>query len=310
MDLSIALRSSERIAGTKIKSGLPSPSIDASAARARPAIARTGRPSHETVRHVNGGSSSRSVEAQCRLATLKASITAETADAWQSSKISTATSGMGVSDFASNLSISTLPLQDGSVKLRPWTVQRRPGDAQEREPMTYRFLKVEIQGPAAWIEYDNPPRNAVNWELLQELPLAIRSSELDPTVRVIVIASRFEQYFSVGADLSLFDGIDQEGMRRWMEHCHGLVYEMRRASKPLLAAIAGVAVGAGFEATLHCDLRFAADTARFGQPEIKIGLLPGVGATQAFARLIGRPRAIRFLYEGTLIDAEAALSIG
>lgn len=176
--------------------------------------------------------------------------------------------------------------------------------------MTYRFLKVEIQGPAAWIEYDNPPRNAVNWELLQELPLAIRSSELDPTIRVIVIASHLEQYFSVGADLSLFDGIDQEGMRRWMEHCHGLVHEMRRASKPLLAAIAGIAVGAGFEATLHCDLRFAADTARFGQPEINIGLLPGVGATQALARLIGRPRAIRFLYDGTLIDAQEALSIG
>lgn len=176
--------------------------------------------------------------------------------------------------------------------------------------MTHQFLKIETQGPAVWIQYDNPPRNAVNWEILRGLPLAIRSSDLDPTIRVIVIASRLEKYFSVGADLTLFDGIDQEGMRRWMEHCHGLVHEMRRASKPLLAAIAGVAVGAGFEATLHCDVRFAADTARFGQPEINIGLLPGVGATQALARLIGRPRAIRLLYEGTLIDAEEALSIG
>jgi enoyl-CoA hydratase/carnithine racemase len=181
---------------------------------------------------------------------------------------------------------------------------------QERAPMTYRFLKITVRGRVAWIEYDNPPRNAINWEMLTELPQAIQSCGIDPAVRVVVIASSLEKYFRVGADLRLFDGIGQEGMRRWMEHCHGLAHEMHRSSKPLLAAIAGVAVGAGLEATFHCDVRFAADTARFGQPEINIGLLPGVGATQALARLLGRTRAIRFLFEGTLIDAEEARSIG
>jgi enoyl-CoA hydratase/carnithine racemase len=178
------------------------------------------------------------------------------------------------------------------------------------KPMTYQFLRLETRGPVAWIEYCNPPRNAVNWELLRELPQAIRSLDIDPAVRVVVIASGLEDCFSVGADLRLFDGIDQAGMRRWMQHCHDLVHAMRGGSKPLLAAISGVAVGAGFEATFHCDIRFAADTARLGQPEINIGLLPGVGATQALARLMGRPRAIRFLYEGTLVDAKEALSIG
>ena len=152
--------------------------------------------------------------------------------------------------------------------------------------MTYQFLNKQIQGPVAWIEYTNPPRNAVNWEMLQELPSAIRSSDFDPDVRVIVIASGLDRYFSVGADLGLFDGIGQDGMRRWMELCHRLVHEMRRSSKPLLAAINGTAVGAGLEVTLHCDLRFAADSARFGQPEINIGLLPGVGTTQVLAGLV------------------------
>ena len=119
-----------------------------------------------------------------------------------------------------------------------------------------------------------------------------------------MIASVLDGYFSVGADLNLFEGISRDDMRRWMQLCHGLVHEMRRSPKPLLAAIDGMAVGAGFEVTLHCDLRFAADTARLGQPEINIGLLPGVGATPALARLLGRPRAIRFLYEGTLSDDE------
>jgi enoyl-CoA hydratase/carnithine racemase len=86
--------------------------------------------------------------------------------------------------------------------------------------MTYRFLRLETQGPVAWIEYCNPPRNAVNWELLRELPQAIRSLDIDPAVRVIVIASGLDDCFSVGADLRLFDGIDQAGMRRWMRHCH------------------------------------------------------------------------------------------
>jgi len=176
--------------------------------------------------------------------------------------------------------------------------------------MTNSFFKFAVQGPAAWIEYANPPRNAINWEMLEELPQIIQRCNLDPAVRVIVIASSIEEYFSVGADLALFDGIDQQGMRRWMEHCHALVHEMRRSTKPLLASISGVAVGAGFEATFHCDVRFAADSARFGQPEINIGLLPGVGATQGLARMLGRTRAIRLLYEGTLIDATEALSIG
>lgn len=95
-----------------------------------------------------------------------------------------------------------------------------------------------------------------------------------------------------------------------MTLCHDLVGKMRRSSKPLLAAIHGTAVGAGFEAVLHCDVRFAADDARIGQPEINIGLLPGVGTTQALARLLGRPRAIRFLYEGALVSAEEAAAMG
>ena len=78
----------------------------------------------------------------------------------------------------------------------------------------------------------------------------------------------------------------------------------------LLAAINGTAVGGGLEMTLHCDLRFAATDARFGQPEIKIAFIPPIATTQALARLIGRPRAIRYLYEGGLVPAAEALSWG
>jgi enoyl-CoA hydratase/carnithine racemase len=99
-------------------------------------------------------------------------------------------------------------------------------------------------------------------------------------------------------------------MVEWVSICHGLVVKMRRAQKPLLAAIRGVATGGGLEMVLHCDVRFAAKDARLGQPEINIGFIPPVGTTQSLVRLIGRPRALRYLYEGTLVSAEEALEMG
>ncbi len=99
-------------------------------------------------------------------------------------------------------------------------------------------------------------------------------------------------------------------MRSWATRCHEIVHLLRASSKPLLAALHGTAVGGGLEMTLHCDLRFAASDARFGQPEIRIGFIPPIGTTQALARLIGRPRAIRYLYDGGLVPAAEALDWG
>jgi enoyl-CoA hydratase/carnithine racemase len=99
-------------------------------------------------------------------------------------------------------------------------------------------------------------------------------------------------------------------MRAWATRCHDIVRLLRSSPKPLLAAINGTAVGGGLEMTLHCDLRFAATDARLGQPEINIAFIPPIATTQALARLIGRPRAIRYLYEGTLVSVEEALRWG
>ncbi|NYJ08235.1 enoyl-CoA hydratase/isomerase family protein [Petropleomorpha daqingensis] len=161
-----------------------------------------------------------------------------------------------------------------------------------------------------WIEYDRPPVNAFHWEMLREVPEALEQHLADPAVRVVVFASALDAHFSVGADLGVFLDMDADDMRRWVDVCHDLVRLMRASPKPLLAAVHGIAVGGGLEMVLHCDVRFAASTARLGQPEINIGFLPPVGATQALARLLGRPRALRYLYEGTLLGAEEAHAIG
>jgi hypothetical protein len=115
---------------------------------------------------------------------------------------------------------------------------------------------------------------------------------------------------TVDAELRVFSDMDGVGMRRWVGACHDLVRRMRASPKPLLAAVHGTAVGGDLEIVLHCDVRFAADTARLGQPEIRIGFIPPVGATQALARLLGRSRALRFLYDGTLLSGGEAHAIG
>jgi enoyl-CoA hydratase/carnithine racemase len=172
------------------------------------------------------------------------------------------------------------------------------------------FLRVTVQNQVAWIEYNRPPVNAFNWEMLREVPQALERLLADPAIRVVVFGSALERYFSTGADLRVFQAMNEADIQRWVDLCHDLVRTMRAAPKPLLAAIHGTAVGGGLEIVLHCDVRFASSNALLGQPEVNIAFIPPVGATQALGRLLGRPRALRFLYDGTLVTAEDAHAIG
>ena len=174
----------------------------------------------------------------------------------------------------------------------------------------YAHLRVYRADNIGWFEYNCPPRNAIHWEMLRELPVALEELLSAADVRVIVIASAIDRYFSTGADLTVFQDMTQQDVASWVETCHALVRQMRAAEKPLLAAIHGTAVGGGLEVALHCDVRFAAHDASLPQPEINIGFIPPVGGTQGLARLLGRTRALRLLYEGDLISAAEALQIG
>jgi enoyl-CoA hydratase/carnithine racemase len=176
--------------------------------------------------------------------------------------------------------------------------------------MTYLYLNAHRANAIGWLEYRRPPRNAFNWDMLRELPLALDELLGADDVRVVVFASALENHFSTGADLATFRTMSQRDIGSWVESCHALVRQMRASRKPLLAAIHGTAVGGGLEIVLHCDVRFAAADAKLGQPEVNIGFIPPVGGTQALARLLGRPRALRLLYEGGIISAQEALDAG
>jgi enoyl-CoA hydratase/carnithine racemase len=172
------------------------------------------------------------------------------------------------------------------------------------------FARFTNRSHIGWLEFNRPPVNAFTREMVSEVHEAITAALVDPEVRVLVLASAVERYFSAGADLNVFKGMRADGMRTWATQCHDIVRLLRSSPKPLLAAINGTAVGGGLEMTLHCDLRFAAADVRLGQPEINIGFIPPIATTQALARLIGRPRAIRCLYDGTLVSAAEALEWG
>lgn len=174
----------------------------------------------------------------------------------------------------------------------------------------FRFIKVTDVGATRWLEYDRPPVNAFTREMVEEVRSSLHTALADPLVRVVVMASAGERYFSAGADLREFRGMDRAGMASWVELCHEIADLLRGSPKPLLAAINGTAVGGGLEMTLHCDLRFAAQDAKFGQPEVQIGFIPPIATTQALARLIGRPKTLRYLYSGAMIEADEALRWG
>jgi len=176
--------------------------------------------------------------------------------------------------------------------------------------MRYQYLKVTMAAGTGWLEYDRPPINAFNFDMLGEVRAALDALIADPACRVIIFASAVAGQFSAGADLKTFDGIGSDRMRETAAFTHDIVRAMRASPKPLLAAIEGAAVGGGFEMTLHCDLRFAASDARIGSPEVKINFVPPIAGTQGLARLMGRSRALDYLYRGALLTAEAAADAG
>ena len=176
--------------------------------------------------------------------------------------------------------------------------------------MSYRYLKVTMDAGTGWLEYNRPPINTFNMAMLREVRAGLDALIADRACRVIVFASAVKGTFSAGADIEIFDGIGAEGMREMASFTHDIVRAMRASPKPLLAAIEGAAVGGGFELTLHCDLRFAASDIRIGSPEVNLNFVPPIAGTQGLARLMGRSRALDYLYRGDMLTAEAAAQAG
>jgi enoyl-CoA hydratase len=175
--------------------------------------------------------------------------------------------------------------------------------------MAYENIIVETPKPKVGLIRLNRPTalNALNKELIGELTTAIDGFEADPAIGCIVITGS-EKAFAAGADIKQMQ--TKTYMEAFSEDFIASWDRVARARKPVIAAVAGFALGGGCELAMMCDFIIAADTAKFGQPEIKLGVMPGAGGTQRLARFVGKAKAMDMCLSGRMMDAAEAERCG
>ncbi len=176
--------------------------------------------------------------------------------------------------------------------------------------MAYEMLKVEIEDGIGTITLNRPKvLNALNNQVFNELAGAAEELAKDDSVRVVIITGG-DKVFAAGADIGQMANAQAVEVATTSKPSYLAYQIIENMPKPVIAAVAGFALGGGCELTLVCDVRIAADTAQFGLPEIKLGILPGAGGTQRLPRLIGAGRAKELIFGGDFISAEEAWRIG
>src|SRR5262245_29688391 len=175
--------------------------------------------------------------------------------------------------------------------------------------MTYQTLLVETRGNVGVITLNRPKAlNALSCELMVELTRAVDEFEADPKVGALVITGS-EKAFAAGADIKEMQSKDWPDT--YLEDFITRDWErITRCRKPVIAAVAGYALGGGCELAMMCDFILAAETARFGQPEINIGVTPGAGGTQRLTRVVGKAKAMEMCLTGRMMDAQEAERAG
>jgi enoyl-CoA hydratase/carnithine racemase len=174
--------------------------------------------------------------------------------------------------------------------------------------MAFETLLFTREESFAVITLNRPPANAISEALVRELNDALASVEQDDSVRAVIITGSGERIFCAGADLgSAFSGGQVDAFIRFG---NGVLRRIERFPKPVIAAINGHALGGGCEIAMACHLRLLKESARMGQTESNLGIIPGFGGTQRLPRLIGRAKALEFMILGTQVPAPECLALG
>ena len=171
-------------------------------------------------------------------------------------------------------------------------------------------VKLQTRGQTAIAWLDNPPANSLSPQVIEELERVCEHVLGDDAIRVLVIASANPLLFCAGADIKAFTTLDAQGAGELSERCQRMLRDLELSSTVTIAAVNGVAFGGGCELAMGCDVRIAAQSASFGQPEINLGIVPGFGATQRLPRLVGPTKALEMNLSGDPICAEQAHELG
>jgi enoyl-CoA hydratase len=177
--------------------------------------------------------------------------------------------------------------------------------------MPFENLLVQDEGGVRWIAVNRPAKlNALNRSVIAELEEAFREAAADSSVRAVALTGVGEKAFVAGADIAEFVGVSPSAAWELARRGQRLYGTLAAMPKPVVAGVNGFALGGGCELAMACHLRVASSNARFGQPEVKLGLIPGYGGTQRLPRLVGMGRALEMLLTGGMIDAATALAWG
>jgi enoyl-CoA hydratase/carnithine racemase len=172
------------------------------------------------------------------------------------------------------------------------------------------YVSTEQDGRVAVVTISNPPMNPLSAPLLDELHAELERLDEDDGVGAIVLRGGGERAFVAGADIKEFPALREAGAQGTPSNLQRLGLRLDQARTPSVAAIQGFCLGGGLELAMCCDVRVASDDAQLGQPEIKLGLIPGAGGTQRLPRLVGRGRAMLMNLSGEFVDARTAYEWG
>lgn len=182
--------------------------------------------------------------------------------------------------------------------------------SKEAQVAELKHVHVTVENKVAKLIIDHPPANALSDPVLNDIEAAIDSVSTDTSVKVIVITGQ-GRFFVAGADINQLDTIKDAGSGEALAaKGQRVLSRLEQLTKPVICAINGMALGGGCELAMACHIRIAADSARLGQPEINLGIIPGFGGTQRLARIIGPSKATEMILTGDMVTAEEALRLG
>lgn len=176
--------------------------------------------------------------------------------------------------------------------------------------MTFETLELQISGKVATIYLNRPPVNALNKKLFEELHQLLDDIEHHDEVKAVIITGKGERAFAAGADITEMSHLDATGIEKMNRISRKAFAKIENLSKPVIAAVNGLALGGGCELALCCDFRIFSEKVKIALPEISLAIIPGGGGTQRLQRLIGQARAKELLYFGDMMNAQDALLCG